>query len=171
LHLKTPQNREQRLEVQQLADYTPRMKLTARLLCLCCVAVLLSGCSGTYEPRNAKGQAECYRMEFGTLPPAGVTNIQAKQIIIGDAARAWLRFEATPALVDSLLKGFTSTNRQSFDAHSGGANTPTWWTPDSNHITTFYVISGWRKDFSHSSAVLAHDADKHTVYFCHDAFD
>jgi hypothetical protein len=33
------------------------------------------------------------------------------------------------------------------------------------------LISGWRKDFSHSSAVLAHDADKRVVYFCHDAFD
>ncbi len=158
-------------ELGSLADYAPRMKFAARLFLFCCVALLLAGCGGTYEPTDTKGQAECYRMEFGTLPPAGVTNIHGKQIIIGDAARAWLRFEATPALVDSLLKGFTSTNRQTFDEHSGGANTPAWWTPGSSHITTFNVISGWRKDFSHSSAVLAHDAEKRVVYFCHDAFD
>jgi len=158
-------------ELLSLADYASRMKFIVRLLLFCCAALLMIGCGGTYEPADAKGQADCYRTEFGTLPPAGVTHIHGKQIIIGDAAGAWLRFEATPALVDSLLKGFTSTNRQTFDEHSGGANTPAWWTPDGDRITTFYVFSGWRKDFSHSSAVIAHDADKRVVYFCHDAFD
>ena len=116
--------------------FAPRMKFTARLLLFCAATLLLVGCGGTYEPSDAKGQADCYRMEFGSLPPAGVTNILGKQIIIGDAARAWLRFEATPALVESLCKGFTSTNRLTFDEHSGGENTPAWWTPDSDRITT-----------------------------------
>lgn len=147
------------------------MKLHAYFLGLCCVAPVLTGCGGSYEPTSAKAQADCYQMEFGTSPPVGVKNIQAKQIVIGDAVRAWLRFDATPAVVDSLLKDFTSTNRQTFVEHSGGANTPLWWAGSSSQTTAFYVFSGWRKNFSYSSAVLAHDADKLVVYFCHDAFD
>jgi hypothetical protein len=135
------------------------------------VSLFLVGCGGTYEPKDAKGRAECYRMEFGSLPPTGVTNIQGKQVVVGDAAGAWLRFETTPATVDSLLKSFASTNRQTFDHYSGGANTPTWWTPDRDRITVFYRVSGWRKDFSSSYAVIAHDAEKRVVYFCHAAWD
>jgi hypothetical protein len=147
------------------------MRFKAPFFLLSWAVLLLAGCGGTHEPTDAKGQAECYRMEFGALPPAGVTNIHGKQIIIGDAARVWLRFEATPALVDSLLKSFSPTNRQAFDDRSGGANIPAWWTPESNHIKAFYGVSGWRKDFSYSYAVIAHDADKRIVYFCHDAHD
>ena len=147
------------------------MKLQPKPFLLCCLALLAAGCGGTYEPTDAKGRANCYRAEFGVLPPAEVTNIQAKQIIIGDAARAWLRFEATPAVVDSLLTRFAPTNRQTFDEHTGGANTPTWWKPNSYQTTSFYGAKGWRKDFSHSYAVIAHDDDKRVVYFCHDAFD
>jgi hypothetical protein len=145
------------------------MKVIARYLMICCAAVMTPGCSS--EPSDAKGQAECYRTEFGTLPPAGVTNIRAKQIVIRDSARAWLRFEAAPEIVDSLLKRFTPSNRQTFDEHSGGDNTPAWWKPDSDHITVFYAVEGWSKDFSNSTSVIAHDAEKRVVYFCHSAFD
>ncbi|RYD62260.1 MAG: hypothetical protein EOP83_15040, partial [Verrucomicrobiaceae bacterium] len=98
------------------------MKVIARYLLVCCAVVMALGCSS--EPSDEKGKAACYEMEFGTLPPAGVTGIQAKQIVVGDAARAWLRFEATPEIVDSLLKRFTPSDRQTFDEHSGGDNTP-----------------------------------------------
>src|SRR5258708_3282930 len=128
------------------------MKGTAKqitaLILLVWVALLLAGCGGTYEPTDKNGVAQCYRMEFGVPPPAEVANIHGKQIIIGDGARAWLRFQATPALVDSLLKrGFKPTNRETFNMHSGGANTPKWWTPDSNQVTVFYGFGGWRLFF------------------------
>jgi hypothetical protein len=162
---------DSRLQSQPTSEKGRLTKVIAQRCLLCYLALVVAGCGGTYEPTSRQGQAECYRAEFGTLPPAGVTNIHAKQIIIGDAARAWLRFEATPGVVDSLLMRFAPTNRQAFDEHSGGANTPAWWTPDTSNITAFYGTSGWRKDFSYSRAVIAHDADKRVVYFCHDAFD
>lgn len=127
------------------------------------------GCSGSHEPTDAKGQAACYETEFGTLPPAGVAHIQAKQVIIGDAAGAWLRFEATPEIVDSLLKRFGPSDRGVFNQNSGGGNTPAWWKPGSDHLTAFYEAEGWRKDFGNSTAVIAHDANKRVVYFSHGA--
>lgn len=147
------------------------MKVIARYLLICCAVVTALGCSGSHEPTDAKGQAECYQTEFGSLPPACIAHIQAKQVMIGDAARAWIRFEATPEIVDSLLKRFTSSDRGTFGQHSGGGNMPAWWKPDSDHLTAFYVVEGWRKDFGASYAVIAHDAEKGVVYFCHDAFD
>jgi hypothetical protein len=142
------------------------MKITALL----CIALLLTGC-GSYEPDDEKGRAKCYQTEFGTPPPEGITNILAKQIVIRDSARVWLRFEATPALVDSLLKGFAASDRETFDEHAGGENSPAWWTPDRDKIVRFHLIRDWNKDFTNSSAVIAHDAEKRVVYFCHDAFD
>ncbi|HEY1121270.1 MAG TPA: hypothetical protein VGE67_06700, partial [Haloferula sp.] len=123
------------------------------------------------EPSSEKGKAACYETEFGALPPASVTHIQAKQVMIGDSAQAWLRFEATPEVVDSLLKRFAPSDRYTFNANSGGGNTPGWWKPDSDHLTAFYVAEGWRKDFGGSHAVIAHDAGKRLVYFCHSASD
>ena len=143
------------------------MKLATQLLLLFFVPLLFVSCGGTYEPTDTEGKARCYQMEFGVLPPLEVTNLQGKQMIIGDAVTAWLRFEATPALVDTLLKGFTPSDRQTFDQHTGSAHNPVWWAPEQDRITTFHFIEGWRKDLSPSSAVLAYDADKRVVYFCH----
>jgi len=110
-------------------------------------------------------------MEFGALPPAFIKNLRAKQVVIRDAAGAWLKFEATPELVDSLRSGFVPSNRAIFDEHSRGENTPRWWTPDADQMTTFFVKDGWKKEFSHSTAVIAHDAGKRVVYFSHAAMD
>jgi hypothetical protein len=144
------------------------MKPLPTLFLLCFIALLLPGCGGSYEPTYSKGLAECYWKEFGVRPPADVTNLHAKQVIIGDGARAWLRFDTTPSMVETLLKNFAPTNRETFAGCSGGANTPRWWTPDNDHVTAFYAASGWNKNFAHSFAVIAHDTNKHIVYFCHD---
>lgn len=149
------------------------MNSLERNVALVFAALLFLGCGGTYEPTDQKKIALCYSAEFGGLPPAGTTNIQAKQIVIGDAVGAWLRFETTPATVDSLLKiGFAPTNGATFLQHSmAGANTPKWWKLEGSQVTSFYVFSGWRTNFSYSYAVIAHDVDKRLVYFCHHAFD
>ncbi len=144
------------------------MKTPVQSFLIGCLAAFLFGCSGSYEPTDSKGLAECYRKEFGIRPPAEVTNLHAKQVIIGDGARAWLRFETTPVFVDALVKSFTPTNRETFEMFSGGANTPRWWAPDSSHITAYFGVGGWNKNFAHSYAVMAHDSSKRTVFFCHD---
>ena len=144
------------------------MKVIARYLLFLCAAVATLGCSS--EPGDEAGKAACYEMEFGTPPPAGVTNLRAKQYVVQDTVVAWLRFEATPEIVDSLLKRFAPSDRKAFDEASGGANTPEWWKPDGDQITVFYSVEGWSKDFPNSTAVIAHDAGKRVVYFSHTAF-
>jgi len=144
------------------------MKVIVRYLLILCTAVATLGCSS--EPGDEAGKAACYETEFGTLPPAGVTDIQAKQYVVQDTIVAWLRFEATPDVVDSLLKRFALSDRKTFDEASGGANTPGWWKPDGDHVTVFYSVEGWSKGFTSSTAVIAHDAGKRVVYFSHTAF-
>lgn len=127
--------------------------------------------STSYRPMDPQGLAKCYQDEFGTPPPVSVHGLRAEQIVIGDAAGAWLRFGSSPGRIDELLVRFTPSDRKTFDRYGGGANTPDWWQPDAEGMTTFYVCDGWRKDFSDSHAVIAHDAAKHIVYFCHSASD
>jgi len=142
------------------------------LFIVACAALLSAGCSGSYEPSDKKGLARCYQDEFGVLPPADTTILHGKQIVVGDAAQAWLEFRATPVLVDSMLaKGFTPVDRKTFLDRSDGGNKPAWWKPDSSPLTAFYEVSGWRKDYHNSHAYIAHDANKQTVLFCHVAVD
>ena len=135
------------------------------------LALVLAGCGGSYEPSDPADVARSYRDEFGSRPPENVRHIHSKVFMQGDAAVAWLRFEATPEIVDALVGRFEPSRRESFAENTGGANIPAWWTPEQHHLTTFYEVAGWRRDFSHSVAYLAHDADKRMVYFCHEAFD
>jgi hypothetical protein len=142
------------------------------ILTIACAALLSAGCSGSFEPSDKNGLAGCYQAEFGVLPPADATILHGKQVVVGDAAQAWLKFQATPVLVDSLLaKGFSPVDRETFLDRSDGGNRPAWWNPESSLLTAFYVVSDWRKDYHNSRAYIAHDANKQTVFFCHVAID
>lgn len=128
----------------------------------------LTGCSGSSEPTSSAALAKCYATEFGVGPPASVTNLQAKQVIVGDAGGAWLRFEADSNTVTQLISGrFTPSDHAMFENTSGGGNTPSWWNPEADSLTAFYVNNQWRKGSNYSVAVLAHDSARHVVYFSH----
>ena len=147
----------------------PRLSSTIALASL----FALLACGGTYEPRGSRELADCYATEFGATPPAAVSHLRAKQIVIGDFAGQWLQFEANSSVVSDLVRlGFMPSNRAEFMRETGGANAPPWWQPEVGHLTTFYIHSRWRpRQFSHSVAVLAHDAEQRVVYFHHGAFD
>ena len=130
--------------------------------------VLSSSCGGTYEPSNAQDRAKCYATEFGTAPPAGLTNLQAKQVIVGDAGAAWLRFEANSNVISGILTNrFAPSDRSTFLSNSRGGNTPVWWNPEGDALTLFYINTQWRPGSNYSGAVIGHDAFRHVVYFHH----
>jgi hypothetical protein len=143
------------------------MRLLLPSVCLALV-FFLSGCGGVSDPTDAHTLAQCYATEFGQQPPAGVTNIKARQVIVGDAGGAWLRFEADSNIVAQIVSSrFVSSDRAAFISDSGGGNTPAWWKPDHDSLTAFYICNQWRPGTNYSVAVLAHDASCHIVYFHH----
>ena len=132
------------------------------------VALVLSGCGGVSEPTDPQTLAKCYATEFGQQPPAGVSNLKARQVIVGDAGGAWLRFEADSNIVAQIVSArFTPSDRGTFISDSVGGNTPAWWKPEDDSLADFYICHQWRSSTNYSEAVLACDAAHHVVYFHH----
>jgi hypothetical protein len=130
----------------------------------------LSGCGGTSEPTDPATLAQFYATEFGSSPPSGVTNLRAKQVVVGDAGGAWLRFEASSNIVSQITSNrFTKSDQMSFQIYGNpdGGNTPDWWNPQPNTLTAFYINMQWRPGSNYSIAVLGYAASNHVVYFHH----
>jgi hypothetical protein len=119
------------------------------------------------DPQDLRG-AYCY--EFGIPASADVTNINCRQVVVGDSGISWLRFQASSSTVDSLLRRFRPSNREEFMASTKGA-IPEWWNPQATSLVAYYRAEHWRKDFHYSDAFLAHDQAKRLVYFYHDGSD
>ena len=135
----------------------------------------MAGCGGTYEPTSAKALAECYKSEFDTLPPATIGSLQAKQVIVGDSGRQWLRFTADATTIASIVsKGFEPSDETQFLSETAGGNMPAWWHPSSDGLSKFYSHPKWTKHFGEDAqgrAYLAHDANKKLVYFMSSAWN
>ena len=144
------------------------MRLFLAIICLI-VVLSLSGCGGTSEPTDTATLAKCYATEFGTVPPSGVTNLRAKQVVVGDAGGAWLRFEVDSNIVSQIISNrFVPSDRTSFSIYSSpSGNTPGWWKPEADSLTAFYINNQWRPGSNSSIAVLAHDAAHRVIYFHH----
>lgn len=145
------------------------MRLFLSLFCSA-AALILSGCGGTSEPTDAPTLANCYATEFGTAPPSGVRNLKAKQVVVGDAGGAWLRFEADSNVVAQITSNrFTVSDWTDFSiyGHPEGGNTPNWWQPRPDALAAFYINKQWRPGSNYSIAVLAYDATSRLVYFHH----
>jgi hypothetical protein len=132
------------------------------------IFVVLYGCGGTSEPTDKSTLAKCYATEFGVDPPTGITNLKAKQVVVGDAGGAWLRFEANSNIITQIISNrFIPSDRVTFDSSSGGANTPSWWRPEEDSLTAFFVNNQWTKGSNYSVAVLGYDDAHRVVYFHH----
>lgn len=124
--------------------------------------------SESIEPADAATLAQCYATEFGTKPPSGVTNLQAKQVlVVGVALGTWLRFEANSNLVSQIISNrFTPSDQITFNGNSGRA-APAWWKPGADSLTVFFINHHWRPDLEYSAAFLAHDTARRIIYFYH----
>lgn len=148
-------------------SHVPLMRALLPYICLV-IAFTLLGCGGTSEPTDAGTLAQCYATEFGAKPPPGVKDLRAKQVVVRDAASAWLRFVADSNIVAQIVSNrFTPSDMGTFLDRSGGANTPAWWRPNEDSLTTFLICEKWVKGENYSMAVLAYDEAQQVVYFCH----
>jgi hypothetical protein len=159
-----------RLSVSFIRSATTRMVKPLHPF-ICLIAVMaLSGCGGSSEPTDGAALAKCYAQEFGAYPPAGVSHLQAKQVVVGDAGGAWLRFVADPVTFDnSVIKRFTPCDHSTFAHYDGsGGNTPSWWKPAPTPTTKYYRCSNWRTGTNnYSESVIAYDRANNVVHFHH----
>ena len=115
--------------------------------------------------------AAAYKTEFGTDPTADVTDIQARQVVVGDAGAAWLRFHASPSTIDTLLARFVKSDPAAFAEAGTGGNVPAWWKPDEDGVNEYYTADHWSRSFSRSEAFMGVDRAKGWVYFHHSGSD
>ncbi|WP_193210768.1 hypothetical protein [Luteolibacter marinus] len=155
-----------------------KRKLRATLLriglCLVPLVLFTGFCIWLFGPADFHSPgdlAAAYRTEFGSDPPPDVTDLNARQIVVGDSGGAWLRFRASGTTIDSLLGKFSATDRSHFAEAGTGANVPDWWTPEQDGIEFFYIAENWSDSWSDSVAVLGIDRSKSMVYFHHSGID
>jgi hypothetical protein len=147
-----------------------RCMRTLRLSLCVTILTLLCGCGGVSEPTDAPTLADCYATEFASSPPARVRNLRAKQVIVGDAGGAWLRFETDSNTLSQITSNrFLPSNATDFEIYGSpnGGNTPSWWHPVPEALGEFYINKQWRPGSNYSIAVLAYDRSNHLVYFHH----
>ena len=134
---------------------------------------LLVGC-GPYDPNAPGDLAKCYQAEFGALPPAGITVVRARQMVIRDWGVQWLQLHVQTNLIDSIVsKSFVTAK----SAPRGFGNTkdrytPDWWVLPPSEQLEFYTCDQWtRGTFHSSSAGIAVHRATGMVYFRCDRID
>ena len=152
------------------------LRLTLFRLAVCCIPMaafhlLYAWFFGPADYSSPGDLAAAYRTEFGVSPPADVTDIRARQIVVGDAGAAWLRFCASSQTIDLLLARFVPSDRLTFSQACAGGNVPSWWAPEEDRVETFYTADHWSRSFSRSKAYIGIDRDRHIVYFHHSGND
>jgi len=135
--------------------------------------LLVIGC-GPYDPKSGPDLSRCYQAEFGTLPPPGITVLNARQVVIRDWGAQWLKIQASSNLIDSvILKSFTKDSHppQRF-ARVKERYTPDWWVLPPRNELEYYTCDQWtRGTFHSSSAGIAVHRSTGVIYFRCDRVD
>jgi len=121
-----------------------------------------------YDPTSETELKRAYEADFGNLPPAGITVLKARQIVVGDSGGQWLLLKATPEEIDRhIAMGFTNSPYvpSDFDGDAG-ANAPKWWQPPTKGLE-FYENNNWSKAGGwHSSwATMGVDRSSNVIWF------
>jgi hypothetical protein len=128
---------------------------------------LLVGC-GPDDRKSPSDLSTSFEMEFGTVPPSGITVVHARIMGIRDWSAQWLQMHAETNLIDSvILKKFTKQTSppQGFDGPKD-RYTPDWWILPPVQQLEFYTCDEWtRGNYSTSRAGIAIDRATGTIYF------
>lgn len=121
-----------------------------------------------YDPTSESDLKKTYQADFGNLPPAGISVLKARQVIVGDSGGQWLLLKSTPEEIERHIgMGFTNAllNPHDFGGGTGG-NIPKWWRPPTNRLE-FYENNNWSKagGWSWSSAAIGVDRGSNLIWF------
>jgi hypothetical protein len=131
-------------------------------------------CFRPYDPTSDADLNQAYRADFGTLPPAGVTVLNARQIVVGDSGGQWLLLKVTPEEIDKhIAMGFmkAETIPSNFRG-AAGANAPKWWQPPAARLE-LYENKNWSKagGWSSSEATMGIDRSSNVIWFAVSKWD
>jgi len=121
-----------------------------------------------YDPTSEAELKTAYAADFGKLPPAGITVLKSRQVVISDSGAQWLLLKATPEEIERHINmGFTKTDFPPGDFRDdAGANAPDWWQPPTNRLD-LYENNNWNKTggWSWSSAAIGVDRGSNLIWF------
>jgi hypothetical protein len=106
-----------------------------------------------------------FKQFFGFEPTPDVADLQSEYFSMGDAGHAFLRFRASPATVERIVRqrGLEEVP-DSFFPHSN-LQPPEWWTPPTGAKTLRYGGEFTGREFYSEGEVLIYDQLTNTVYY------
>ncbi|EDY20408.1 hypothetical protein CfE428DRAFT_2332 [Chthoniobacter flavus Ellin428] len=121
-----------------------------------------------WDPTSEADLKAAYAADFGVAPPAGITVLKARQLVVGDAAVQWLLLKASPEEVEKhIAKGFVPAREtlSDFDGRHN-PNAPAWWKPPSGHLR-LYESHHWEPTGggTSSEAAMGVDASSGLIWF------
>lgn len=121
-----------------------------------------------YDPTSEPELKQAYAADFGQCPPAGITVLKARQVIVFDSGAQWLLLKATPEEIQRYIAmGFKAPNYINRDfLGNKGANAPTWWQPPTSHLE-LYQNQNWSKagGWTSSQAWIGVDRSQGLIWF------
>jgi hypothetical protein len=127
-----------------------------------------------YDPTTKADLQNAYKADFGTLPPAGVTVLKSRQIVIADSGGQWLLLKATPEEIDRHIgMGFQKAEAAPRDFRDeAGANAPKWWQPPTARLE-LYENTNWSKagGWHSSQATMGVDRASNLIWFAASKWD
>lgn len=121
-----------------------------------------------YDPTTQADLQKAYKADFGSLPPAGVTVLKSRQIVIADCGRQWLLLKTTPEQAERhIAMGFQKADTAPPDFRGeAGANAPKWWQPPTAQLefyenTNRSKAGGWYA----SQAAMGVDRASNLIWF------
>ena len=151
----------------KVAKWTIAIAGTAVLLAVVGSAALIYFVWRPYDPTSEADLKDAYRADFGVPPPAGITVLKARQVVVGDAGGQWLLLKASPEEIERhIAKGFTAMPQIPNDFNgNAGANAPPWWAPPVSRLK-FYENMKWTPlPASSSTAAMGVDSDSGLIWF------
>lgn len=150
----------------QFEELTIKTKFEIRYLLTILDLALFMGC-GPYIPTSPADLAQCYKAEYGTLPPTGISVIKAQQGGGYGWGEQWLQLQSETNLIDSVfLKKFIKQKTAPPIFRNRTGHTPEWWTIPYSDQFEFYSCDEWTKGSWRTSwASIAVNRNTGRIYF------
>ena len=121
-----------------------------------------------WDPTSEADLKAAYQADFGVAPPAGITVLKARQLVVGDAAVQWLLLKASPEEIEKhIAKGLVPAREalSDFDGQHN-PNAPAWWKPPIGHVQ-LYESQNWvpTGGGTSSEAAMGVDASSGLIWF------
>ena len=152
----------------KVAKWTVSITLATLVLMVAAFFAIMYLVWRPYDPTSEADLKDAYRADFEVPPPAGITVLKARQLVIGDSSTQWLLLKASPEEIEKhIAKGFTAATDAPNDFNGRiGPNAPKWWAPPTGHLQ-LYVCEPWPPNArgTYNSAAMGVDTRAGLIWF------